>query len=299
MRFLSFSLAPHALYWLAPAALLLAALSVWAYRAIAPSLPARTRSTLTWLRAAALVGMAFLLARPLLSLASDITGRGTVVVLVDRSRSMELPADSVGGEHARPRADVARASAVRVVKSLAGHYHVVERAFAGGVFAPAVPDSVLGAARERTAIGDALTSAVEGVEGARGVVVVTDGASTAGRDPVTSAREFGLPVATVAVGETPGADVAVLDVLANPTARVGQETPVDVRVRALGPPRRTRLTLTDDARERFEPARRGSGGAASAGAPAGASVVPTSAAGLRPYAMCVLVGLEPGQLSPA
>src|SRR5690348_15223224 len=135
MRFLSFSLAPHALAWLVPAALALAALAVWAYRAIAPSLPARTRSTLTWLRAAALVGMAFLLARPLLSLASDLAGRGTIVVLVDRSRSMDLPADSTGGDHARSRAVVARAAADRVVRALAGHARVVERAFAGGVFA--------------------------------------------------------------------------------------------------------------------------------------------------------------------
>ncbi len=395
MRFLSFSLAPHALYWLLPSAVALVLLALWAYRAIAPSLPRRTRSTLTLLRAAALVGMAFLLARPLLSLAEGMAGRGTVVVLTDVSRSMELPADSIGGAHARTRAAVATVSAERAVRALSGHYRVIERSFAGGVFAAHAPDSTLGAARERTALGDALASALTGVDNARGVVVVSDGASTAGADPVASARELGLPVATLAVGRTPGADVAVLDVLSNPTARVGQETPVDVRVRALGPPRRTRLTLMDGERElaaqdidlpgggaevvkrmtyrptrpglsvfearvptfagewsavddrrayaqevlpdrqrvlvlagsyhwdwtwiaraidgdsayaathlvyargRFAPVKRsgaavGRGGAA--GAAAGLATVPTSAAQLRPYALCVLVGIEPGQL---
>ena len=92
MRFLSFSLAPHALPWLVPLAAALVGLAVWAYRAIAPSLPARARSTLTWLRAAALVGMAFLLARPLLSLASDAAGRGVIVV-----RSTSLPCSGKSG----------------------------------------------------------------------------------------------------------------------------------------------------------------------------------------------------------
>jgi len=384
MHLLSFSLAPHALYWLVPAAVALALLAAWAYRAIAPSLPRRTRSTLILLRAAALIGMAFLLARPLLSLAEGMAGRGTVIVLTDISRSMELPADSVGGAKARARAAVAEESAARAVHALSGRYRVIERAFAGGVYAPHLPDSTLGGARERTAIGDALESAVTGVENARGVVVVTDGASTAGKDPVASARELGLPVATIAVGQAPGQDVAVLDVLSNPTARVGQETPVDVRVRALGPPRRTRLALMDGERElvaqdidlpgggaevtrrlvyrptrpglsvfearvptfagewsavddrrayaqevlpdrqrvlvlagsyhwdwtwiaraidgdsayaathfvyargRFTPVRRAG--------PAGPSAVPTSTAQLRPYALCVLVGIEPGQL---
>src|SRR5262245_22960589 len=110
-----------------------------------------------------------------------------------------------------------------------------------------MPASSLGALRERTAPGDALAQAVAGVDAVRGIVVVSDGAVTAGRDPVRAARELGVPVATVAVGEMPGADVAVLDVLSNPTARVGEDTPVEVRLRALGPPRKVRLEIAEGA----------------------------------------------------
>jgi len=91
------SLSPHAWTWLVPAALVLAALAVWAYRRIAPSLKGSARSLLTGLRAAVLVLVAFLLARPLLSLAGDAAGKGVVVLLTDVSRSMDLPADSTGG----------------------------------------------------------------------------------------------------------------------------------------------------------------------------------------------------------
>jgi hypothetical protein len=106
---------------------------------------------------------------------------------------------------------------------------------------------VAAGARERTAIGDALPAALAGIENPRGVVVISDGAETQGADPVRSARELGLPVATIAIGQAPAHDLAVLDVLANPTARVGEATPVEVRVRALGEPRRARVELVDGA----------------------------------------------------
>ena len=242
------SLAPHTLLWLAPAGLALAGLAVWAYLRIAPSLRPSTRTVLTTLRAAALVLVAFLLARPLLSLAGDAAGKGVVVLLTDVSRSMDLPADSTGGPSARTRSAEARAATRRVARALSGRYRVVERAFAGAVV-PAAPDSALDrlapGARERTAIGDALTASLTGVDNARGVVLISDGAMTAGADPVRAARELGLPVATVAIGQVPGHDVAVLDVLSNPTARVGESTPVEVRLRALGEPRRVRVELVD------------------------------------------------------
>ncbi|MEP7027445.1 MAG: hypothetical protein ABI960_02510, partial [Candidatus Eisenbacteria bacterium] len=164
----SLTLAPHALAWLLPGALVLAALAVWAYRRIAPSLKPSARTLLTALRTVALVLVAFLLARPLLSLAGDAAGKGVVVILTDVSRSMDLPADSTGGPNARPRSAAARDATRRAARALAGRYRVVERTFAGGVFPAATPDSALdrvaGVARVRTAIGDALPAALAGVE---------------------------------------------------------------------------------------------------------------------------------------
>ncbi len=237
------SLAPGALPWLLAGAILLALLAVWAYRAIAPSLRSNTRKLLTVLRGLALIAVAFLLARPLLSLAGQAAGKGTVVVLTDVSRSIDLPADSfAAGPGARTRREVAVASADRAARSLSGRFKVVRRTFAG-----TVADSVPASERERTALGEALFTSLVGLENARGVVVVSDGAQTAGRDAVAAARELGLPVGTIAVGEVPDQDIAVVDVLANPTSRVGQDTPVEVRLRALGPPRRTRVELREGA----------------------------------------------------
>jgi len=228
----------------AAAALLGLAIAWWAYRSIAPSLRPSLRTGLAVLRALALVGVAFMIARPLLSLAGDAAGKGTVVVLTDLSRSMDLPADSVAAE-ARARADVARMSADRAARALGRRFKVERRVFASTV---APGDSLPGGTREATALGDAIAGALDGVDAPRGIVVISDGAQTGGRDAVRAARELGLPVTTVAIGQPPARDVAVLDVLANPTARAGQNTPVEVRLAAYGPPRAVRLAVRDGGR---------------------------------------------------
>src|SRR5690349_21340405 len=137
------TLAPHAWAWLVPGALVLAVLAVWAYRRIAPSLKPSSRSLLTGLRAAVLVLVAFLIARPLLSLAGDAAGKGVVVVLTDVSRSMELPADSTGGARAKTRGAEAKDATRRVASALSGRYKVVQRAFAGELLPAAAADSAL------------------------------------------------------------------------------------------------------------------------------------------------------------
>src|SRR5439155_17153771 len=126
-----FSIAPGAWPWLLVAALAAGLLVFWAYGRIAPSLRPSTRRLLGVLRAVALVAVAFLLARPLLSLAGRSGGRGTVVVLTDVSRSMDLPADSLAGTTSKPRLAVARTAAAAAARSLGRRFHVVRREFAG------------------------------------------------------------------------------------------------------------------------------------------------------------------------
>jgi hypothetical protein len=126
----SFHLAPNAPWpWLALASLGLLALGIWAYRFGVPPLPAFTRRLLSALRVIVLVGLAWLLAQPVLERAR--AGRpARLVVLVDRSGSMDLPAGPAGAERRSDLAD----RAVREVRSAwrgRADVHVLE--FAGGL----------------------------------------------------------------------------------------------------------------------------------------------------------------------
>ena len=220
---LSFHLAPNApwigLLILSGAALLLGR---WAYRFAIPPLPALARRALAGLRIVALVLLLWLLAQPVLERARG--GRPHLVVLRDRSRSMELPV-SPGGE---TRAAAADRALGEIVRAWRGRATVEVMGFAGGLAA----DTAAAPAAGATALGDALASlaASPAAERAAGVVVVSDGAVNAGEDPVAAARALGLPVHAVLVGEGVGLDRSITGIDASISARVGEITPVRVRV---------------------------------------------------------------------
>jgi len=240
---LSLHLAPNA-PWLILLALTLAValLGRWAYHFAVPPLPSLARRALTALRALALVALLWLLAQPVLERARG--GRPHLVVLLDRSRSMALPV-APGGP---TRAIVARRAADEIARAWRGRASVEVMGFAAGL----ARDSAAAPGPGATALGDALASlaASPAAERAAGVVVVSDGAVNAGEDPVAAAKALGLPVHALVVGEGGGLDRAVTGIDASASARVGEATPVRVRVtssEARGTP--IGVTLRDGERE--------------------------------------------------
>ena len=239
----SLHFAPNAPWlWLVLLSAALAALAIWAYRFSLPPLPRLARRVLPLLRVLALVVLAWLLARPVLE--RTLAGRGTrVALLVDRSTSMELPARA--GD-ARTRAQVAADAAATLRAALRGRATVVEVPFAARLGA----DSAGVGAREMTALGAALHQLPLSGQEVDGVVVISDGIVNAGDDPAAAALALGVPVHAVVVGEAGRADRAVLEIEASTSARVGEPTPVRVRVTSSenrGTPLRVRLL--EDGRE--------------------------------------------------
>lgn len=219
------------------------ALALWAYRFAMPPLPALARRALPLLRMGSLLGLAWLLAQPVLERAR---GREAtrVVVLVDRSWSMDLPA---GPGERRTRAQIAEAAARDLAGALRGRATVRELPFAGRLGA----DSSWRATRGATALGGALAELSRSSQGQDldGVIVVSDGIVNAGEDPVAAARALGVPVSAVLVGSATTRDRAVIEVEAPPNARVGERTPVRVRVTGEGGAEPLLVRLTEDGRE--------------------------------------------------
>ena len=212
-------LAPQA-PWAVLLALSLAfvALGVWAYRFAVPPLPRGARLLLPGLRVAALLLVAWLLAQPVLVRA--LRGSAGVVVLLDRSASMDLPL--APGAPARA---AAAADAVRAIER-ASRARVTVLPFAARLGA----DTSRAVGAGATALGDALVALGEAGSDAGAVIVVSDGAVNAGQDPVAAARALGLPVHAVMVGEAGAPDRALGEVEAEAGARTGQPTRVRARV---------------------------------------------------------------------
>ncbi|MBI5169973.1 MAG: hypothetical protein HZA61_10830 [Candidatus Eisenbacteria bacterium] len=200
------------------------ALSWWAYRFAMPPVPPLWRRALTVARALVLLALLWLLGQPVLERALPASGR-RVTVLVDRSASMDLP-ERRGGA---PRAETASRVARDVASALRARAQVREAGFAAALLGDSAKS---GEGRDASALGDALAAlaALPVERRPDGVVVVSDGVVNAGADPVAAARTLGVPVHTVLVGEPLGADRAIASVETGASARVGEPTPVVVRV---------------------------------------------------------------------
>ncbi|MBI1798455.1 MAG: VWA domain-containing protein [Candidatus Eisenbacteria bacterium] len=237
-------LAPHAAWpALVAATLALAAASLWAYRFAAPPLPASARRLLAALRFFAAALLLWLLAQPTLERTRH--GASRLVVLLDRSRSMELPVGAGGPS----RAGVASRAVESLRRALIGRAAVEVIPFA----ATLEPDTARGTPeRGATALGRALEQLAGSAAGQRAsaVVVVSDGAVNSGADPVDAARSLGLPVHAVRVGERGALDRVITGIEAPPDARVGRSEPVRVHLVSSEPRGVTiPVRLMDGARE--------------------------------------------------
>ncbi len=225
MNSLSLHLAPNAPWaWLVLASLAFVALALWAYSFRLPPLTPVSRRVLSVLRVTALALLVWLLALPVLERALP-SASTRVVVLEDRSLSMERPERAGGGTRA-----AAATRALRELKrALGGRAQLEVRGFAGTLLADTTRDP---GERSSTAPGEALAALTRLPVERRpdGVILLSDGAVNAGDDPVAAARALGVPVHTLLVGERAGLDRGIAGVEASNDARVGEATPVRVRI---------------------------------------------------------------------
>jgi Ca-activated chloride channel family protein len=163
----------------------------------------------------ALAGLAIALARPEATIAVP-NERASVMLVTDTSGSMNA------GDVEPSRMDAARAAGERFLDEVPDRLQVGLVGYADGthtVLRPTAEHAQVRAALDGlraeggTATGEALASAVDAF-GERGedpppaaIVLISDGATTSGRDPVDvaeEARALGIPVSTVALGTPDG-----------------------------------------------------------------------------------------------
>lgn len=232
--------------WWGVAALVLAAGAVawWAYARPPVDLTRSQRTALTALRLGVLLGVCFLLLRPLRTEPAP-PGSDLAVVLVDRSRSMAIP-DADG----RPRIEVARELVRdRLRPALGERFEVEVLAFGENVTVADI--DALEAEARRSEIATALGGmpARFGGRTVAGIVVVSDGVATGARDVAEVAARSPAPVYTLGVGNPlPGPDREVtaleagrpvgngsaVDLRATIVSRGLGDAPVDVRLLADG-----------------------------------------------------------------
>jgi hypothetical protein len=204
-------------FFVVAAAIVLVAVSFFAYRGTTPALSRRLRVFLSCFRVASFLALLFLMMDPRYVLRSEKAEPANIVALVDRSESMTLAAEGGG---TKSRFDAAREIADRVeaaVKAKGASYD--EAYFSAGELA--APSDSVSPSGQGTDIRGALDEAFEKFEGKNvtGFVLISDGVDTGPK--IVRKAIPPVPVFAVGLGDTIAAeDVRIKDVDYSSVVRV-------------------------------------------------------------------------------
>lgn len=188
------------------------------YRRTLPPLPRRVRWPLVALRLIAAVALFLALADALWASLWIERPKHDLFVMIDRSESMRQADDDADDRFARAEEYLRR----RIADPFNDHATIHRLYFAEALHDGSnLPDSF----GTSTALGTALTSLAERARAGspRAVVVLSDGASNRGVDPVPAAGRLGVPVVAVGFGDVIGAQARVTSLSAPEVVLTDQE----------------------------------------------------------------------------
>ena len=231
----SISLGAHGpwvvVFWLAVALAL--CLAVWAYRAPVPPLPRSNRVLFALLRFTALSLLIIILFQPVVTVASREDQKPLLPILLDLSSSMNLPVRA-GQADSTTRLQLVHGLLSRLTPELERDFEVRLYGFAAEAEEIALNEGSrmpeVAARGSVTALGPALSDVLTR-RGRRpaAAVLLSDGATNSGSDPLAAAERLGVPILCVPASlDSAVSDVWVAECLANRNAFLGQETQVSV-----------------------------------------------------------------------
>ena len=208
-----------------------AAISFFMYKRTTAIVPLRVAMPLAIFRYLVLLLVALLLLEPRLESQEKVSAAPVVAVLHDDSESLAIHRDSnyVKNEYpAQLESFVSQLQSDKVTTQFYG--------FSQSLIDDLRPDS-LSFQRSGTNISGALeqTAKLFSNQNLGALVLISDGISTSGVNPVYALDQFQLPIYTVLLGDTtPQKDVKITDVLYNQIAYLENETPIKVKLKTVG-----------------------------------------------------------------
>ncbi len=224
-------------FWLY-AGILLASilLAIWSYRNTIPRTTRSRRNTLIALRSMGIAALLFAIFQPIVSSISTDTITPSIALVMDNSQSMTLPEK---GFSMQPGTETRSEAMVRSIhqtfsKDILRDQDRIKLFTVGDQTIPFPNRTPVDSIRPESGATD-LSSAFRSIRDVRktsnteAIVLYTDGAFTAGENPIYPAQELGVPVYAVGLGDsTEPRDVAVTELFTNEVATVGAAQPVDV-----------------------------------------------------------------------
>ncbi|MDX1741605.1 MAG: vWA domain-containing protein, partial [Rhodothermales bacterium] len=205
------------------------------YRGTTPVLTTGRRAVLSGLRLTSLAAILFLLFEPVLSRFTVVTEDPVLAVLIDASESMQLPAPDAGGVTPADQA-------VDLAHQLASQRTPAVRFFTfAGQIDETIPETEpldsLDFRGQRTDIAASIEEVRSRLDASNlgGILVLSDGRFTSGRNPRHAAEASDVPIYTVVLGDSAQKrDVRISRVTTNEMMYSGVTLPVDVAISSTG-----------------------------------------------------------------
>ncbi|MCD6098464.1 hypothetical protein J7K18_06180 [bacterium] len=190
------------------------------YRITNPPVPQKKKKLLVILRSLAFFFLFLSISEPVLFGIKQWRKRPKLIILVDNSKSLGIT------DRICDRAETVRALLEsKPIKELKSRYPTETLLFSGDIDTTSPSPDFTG---DVTAIGNAILSLSQ-MEDIGGVILITDGETNSGEDPVFAASYFPKKIYTIGVGDPePTRDIFIKDVQTNRTAY--RNTPFTVRV---------------------------------------------------------------------
>lgn len=245
---MSLNLNTESIVWIVIAAIAVIGFIYWTSHRLIDQVGSKVGWGLILLRISAALLLLLILCEPATRLLLDRSEPANIVLLADTSESMRL----VEGSGSR-KAALEQFLKSRTFQDLDDTYHLLTYQFSEqlSTISPSDFDS-LTLQKSGTDIGAALefVKTRDHLDSLSGVILVTDGNYTVGRDPLRVAEDLRVPVYTIGIGDTMGIrDIAVSNYLTNDIAYVDSKVPVEVGIKSQGIENvRVPVTIREDGR---------------------------------------------------
>ncbi len=229
-------------WWVCAIALIAAlALSIWTYQRTVPRTTAGRRRLLIALRAIGLTLVFFVIFQPILTLIKTQEQLPTIAVLLDNSRSMLLPQSATD-------TSVNRLTAMKknISEIFPADLQQKQNSATVTLFSETAQPLDSSLARSMAIVkGDGavtdLSGAIHSLQELQktrnigAVVLYSDGAYTAGANPLYAAEQLGVPIYSVGLGDSSERrDVSIGSLFTNELATVGVPQPIDLTIHSVG-----------------------------------------------------------------
>ncbi len=224
-------------FWLYAGILLASVLlAVWSYRNTVPRTTRARRNTLIALRSVAIAALLLAIFQPIISSITTERITPSIALVMDNSQSMTLPEKGFAllpGVQTRDEA-MLRSIHDAIPSDVLRDPNKIKLFTTGDQTIPFPNRTPIDSIRPEASATD-LSSIFPAIRDVRktsnteAIVLYSDGAFTAGENPIYPAQELGVPVYAVGLGDsTEPRDVAVTELFTNEVGTVGAAQPVDV-----------------------------------------------------------------------